>query len=239
MGPIFGRVAELQQHVGVVDDRRGGLRELRAVVSFERGDRRPRLVGVLGVVDFLHRRLAPGCADFGSTARTFACAWNQQRCSFVYGKTSRSAFQKRSAPSPTARNGARMPRRRQSRSRLHRDATTQSRLNINGGSVDTLDPGGSSRPARSYPSGNTPSYTGLMSKVMVSLPDGLLAELDAEVKRRGTSRSALLADAARRELARRDPADLAAAIERSERRFRGAGSFESADVVRVDRDDRP
>ncbi|MCV7148581.1 CopG family ribbon-helix-helix protein [Mycobacterium riyadhense] len=78
-----------------------------------------------------------------------------------------------------------------------------------------------------------------MSKVMVSLPDGLLAELDAEVKRRGTSRSALLADAARRELARRDPADLAAAIERSERRFRGAGSFESADVVRVDRDDRP
>jgi metal-responsive CopG/Arc/MetJ family transcriptional regulator len=77
-----------------------------------------------------------------------------------------------------------------------------------------------------------------MSKVMVSLPDGLLAELDAEVKRRGISRSALLADAARRELARRDPADLAAAIERSERRFRGAGSFESADIVRADRDDR-
>jgi hypothetical protein len=73
---------------------------------------------------------------------------------------------------------------------------------------------------------------------MVSLPDGLLAELDAEVKRRGTSRSALLADAARRELARRDPADLAAALERSVRRFRGAGSFDSADIVRVDRDDR-
>jgi metal-responsive CopG/Arc/MetJ family transcriptional regulator len=77
-----------------------------------------------------------------------------------------------------------------------------------------------------------------MSKVMVSLPYGLLSELDAEVKRRGISRSALLADAARRELARRDPADLAAAIERSERRFRGAGSFESADIVRADRDDR-
>ena len=90
----------------------------------------------------------------------------------------------------------------------------------------------------SYPVGNTSSYTSPMSKVMVSLPDGLLAELDAEVKRRGTSRSALLADAARRELARRDPAGLAAAIKRSERRFRGAGSFESADVVRVDRDDR-
>lgn len=77
-----------------------------------------------------------------------------------------------------------------------------------------------------------------MSKVMVSLPDGLLAELDAEVKRRGTSRSALLAEAARRELARRDPADLTAAIERSERRFRAAGSFESADVIRADREAR-
>lgn len=77
-----------------------------------------------------------------------------------------------------------------------------------------------------------------MSKVMVSLPDDLLAELDAEVKRRATSRSALLASAARRELARRDPADLIEALERSERRFRGAGSFESAHLIRSDRDDR-
>lgn len=77
-----------------------------------------------------------------------------------------------------------------------------------------------------------------MSKVMVSLPDDLLAELDAEVKRRGISRSALLADAARRELARRDSADLTAAIERSERRFRRAGRFESADLLRLDRDTR-
>ncbi len=77
-----------------------------------------------------------------------------------------------------------------------------------------------------------------MSKVMVSLPDDLLAEIDAEVKRRSTSRSALLATAARRELARQDPAVLAAAIERSERRFRAAGSFESADLVRSDRENR-
>ena len=84
-------------------------------------------------------------------------------------------------------------------------------------------------------------YCGLylcMSKVMVSLPDDLLAQLDAEAKRRSTSRSALLAIAARRELARQDPADLAAAIERSERRFRTACSFESTDLVRSDRDDR-
>lgn len=77
-----------------------------------------------------------------------------------------------------------------------------------------------------------------MSKVMVSLPDDLLVQLDAEVKRRSTSRSALLATAARRELARQDPAVLAAAIERSERRFSGAGSFESADLIRSDRDNR-
>jgi len=77
-----------------------------------------------------------------------------------------------------------------------------------------------------------------VTKVMVSLPDDLLAELDAEVKRRSTSRSALLASAARRELARRDPVELAEALERSERRFRGSGSFESADLVRTERDDR-
>jgi predicted nucleic acid-binding protein len=90
----------------------------------------------------------------------------------------------------------------------------------------------------SHPVGSTASYTQRMSKVMVSLPDDLLAQLDAEVKRRSTSRSALLASAARRELARRDPAELTAAIERSERRFRGAGSFESAELVQSDRDDR-
>jgi metal-responsive CopG/Arc/MetJ family transcriptional regulator len=77
-----------------------------------------------------------------------------------------------------------------------------------------------------------------MSKVMISLPDDLLLELDAEVKRRSTSRSALLAAAARRELARQDPAEITAAIARSEDRFRGAGSFESANLVRDDRDMR-
>jgi hypothetical protein len=77
-----------------------------------------------------------------------------------------------------------------------------------------------------------------MSKVMISLPDDLLVALDAEVKRRSTSRSALLAAAARRELARKDPVEISAAIARSERRFRDAGSFESADLVRNGRDER-
>lgn len=71
---------------------------------------------------------------------------------------------------------------------------------------------------------------------MVSLPEGLLAQIDAEAARRATSRSALLARAARRELAQRDPEKVAEALARSERRFAAAGSFESADLVRADRD---
>lgn len=75
-----------------------------------------------------------------------------------------------------------------------------------------------------------------MSKVMVSIPDDLLAAIDEEARARSTSRSALLADAARRELERRDPEALRAAIARSTRRFERAISFESADLVRADRD---
>jgi hypothetical protein len=63
-----------------------------------------------------------------------------------------------------------------------------------------------------------------MSRVMVSIADELLAEIDAGAKRRATSRSALLAVAARRELDRRDLAQVAEAIARSEQRFRDAGS---------------
>jgi metal-responsive CopG/Arc/MetJ family transcriptional regulator len=81
-------------------------------------------------------------------------------------------------------------------------------------------------------------YTRSMAKVMVSFSDDLLAEIDAEAARRSTSRSALLATAARRELARRHPDDVRAAIERSEQRFRTAGSFEAASLIRADRDSR-
>ena len=74
--------------------------------------------------------------------------------------------------------------------------------------------------------------------MMVSLPEDLLADVDAEAKRRATSRSALLATAARRELARRDSQQVAAAIARSEARFNGSGRFDAADLVRSDRDAR-
>jgi metal-responsive CopG/Arc/MetJ family transcriptional regulator len=78
-----------------------------------------------------------------------------------------------------------------------------------------------------------------MAKVMVSLPDELVARIDEEAKRRSTSRSALLATAARRELARQDPDAVQAAIARSEARFRRAGAFDAADLVRADRDADP
>ena len=73
---------------------------------------------------------------------------------------------------------------------------------------------------------------------MVSLPDELIRDIDEEARRRSVSRSALLAAAARRELARRDPEAVAEAIARSEKRFRSAGSFDAAELVRQDRDTR-
>jgi hypothetical protein len=81
-------------------------------------------------------------------------------------------------------------------------------------------------------------YTPVMSKVMVSLPEDLLREIDKEASRRSISRSALLATAARREVARRDPAAVAEAIARSEQRFRAAGTFDAMELVRQDRESR-
>lgn len=45
-------------------------------------------------------------------------------------------------------------------------------------------------------------YTRPVAKVMISIPDPLLADLDAEAERRHTTRSGLLQEAARRELGR-------------------------------------
>ena len=75
-----------------------------------------------------------------------------------------------------------------------------------------------------------------MPKVMVSLPAELLRDLDGEAARRGASRSALLATAARRELEQQDSAELDAALERARAALRARGSFEAADLVRAERD---
>lgn len=75
-----------------------------------------------------------------------------------------------------------------------------------------------------------------MAKVMVSLPDELLAAIDAEARRRRLTRSGLLAQAAGRELARRAPDEVAEAIERSTARFTAGRRFESGELVRRMRD---
>ena len=75
-----------------------------------------------------------------------------------------------------------------------------------------------------------------MPKVMVSLPQDLLQDLDREAARRGSSRSALLAEAARRELEQQDPASLDLALARARAALDGAGAFEAADLVRAERE---
>lgn len=75
-----------------------------------------------------------------------------------------------------------------------------------------------------------------MAKVMISLPDDLLERIDAEASRRSSSRSALLREAAMREIGRPDPDEIDAALERLRTTFGKLGPFESADVVRAQRD---
>lgn len=77
-----------------------------------------------------------------------------------------------------------------------------------------------------------------MAKVMVSLPDDVLARIDAEAERRGTTRSALLREAVLRELGRPDPVTLEAAVARSRVRFASAGRFDAAALIRAERDAR-
>jgi predicted transcriptional regulator len=77
-----------------------------------------------------------------------------------------------------------------------------------------------------------------MAKVMISLPDDLLDRIDQEAERRHSSRSALLQEAARRELGWPDPRALDAAVARARQALAGAGSFESATLVRAERDAR-
>ena len=75
-------------------------------------------------------------------------------------------------------------------------------------------------------------------KVMVSLPEDLLRRIDRIAEERHTSRSAFLQEAARRELGWPDPAAIDAALERGRAALAGSGSFESADLIRAEREAR-
>jgi hypothetical protein len=74
-----------------------------------------------------------------------------------------------------------------------------------------------------------------MAKVMISLPDDLLGALDAEVGRRSTTRSALLQEAAKRELGllRRAPGDVLADLDELSSAW--AGPIDAVKLVRAER----
>lgn len=76
-----------------------------------------------------------------------------------------------------------------------------------------------------------------MAKVMISLPDELLARVDREATRRRSSRSALLRAGAERELGRPDPEAVDAAVAGARGALAGTDAFESADLVRAVRDE--
>jgi hypothetical protein len=75
-------------------------------------------------------------------------------------------------------------------------------------------------------------------KVMISMSEELLRRIDRAVEERETNRSAFLAEAARHELGWPDPAALDAALERGRAALADAGSFESAELIREERDAR-
>jgi hypothetical protein len=79
------------------------------------------------------------------------------------------------------------------------------------------------------------SYTRGVAKVMISIPDNLLEALDAEARRRGTSRSALLQAGARREvgLLRREPSAVLFDLDELSRTWEGP--LGAAELVRAER----
>ena len=77
-----------------------------------------------------------------------------------------------------------------------------------------------------------------MGKVLISIPDELLADLDREASARGNSRSGFIQEAARRELGRPSRVRIEAALARGRRALRDVGPFEAADVIREGRDAR-
>jgi len=77
-----------------------------------------------------------------------------------------------------------------------------------------------------------------MAKVLISMPDELLARVDREADWRGVTRSGFLQDAAQRELGWPDPVALDAALDRGRAALVSVGAFESAELIRRERDAR-
>ena len=79
-------------------------------------------------------------------------------------------------------------------------------------------------------------YPRAVGKVLISVPDDLLERIDREASARGTTRSRFLEEAARRELGWPAPDQVETALTRARKALAPYGSFESADLIRRDRD---
>ena len=77
-----------------------------------------------------------------------------------------------------------------------------------------------------------------MVKVLISLPDDLLDRVDSEVRANGGNRSGFFQEAARRRLGWPTAESLHAALQRGRDALAGVGDFESADVIREQRQAR-
>jgi hypothetical protein len=77
-----------------------------------------------------------------------------------------------------------------------------------------------------------------MAKVLITLPDDLLDRIDREVRAHGGNRSGFLQEAARRRLGWPTAESLSAALERGRNALAGVGGFESADLIREQRQAR-
>src|SRR5579875_802568 len=123
MHPVLGReVIEREQLLLVAGDLRDGPGVLGAVGGGEVGDGPLGALAVFGVADLREGLAGGGLGDLGRQSKTLTSLCTQQRPCRVPGNTSRSAAQNPSAPSPTASTGARMPRRRASRSSPAQDS---------------------------------------------------------------------------------------------------------------------
>lgn len=76
------------------------------------------------------------------------------------------------------------------------------------------------------------------AKVLVTIPGDLLERIDRETESLGQTRSEFLQEAARRRLGWPDPLAIDAALLRGRAALAESGSFESADVIRSQREER-
>lgn len=75
-----------------------------------------------------------------------------------------------------------------------------------------------------------------MAKVMISIPDDLLSDLDAEAKARHTSRSAVIARAVRREISAPSAARTDELLAAARAALAATGAWSASQLVRDQRD---